>query len=410
MGPVTLAEIPPGRFRDQLLSIPDLARARALKALGDLRVPVSNLASLHVNAEGDLFFACPKPPGDQTDDDAFLPSASDALLASGDGSPAPTARATTDIFNVSVPNSTPPVRHSKPGASRVIYLDFNGHVVTGTTWNSDAGAPSAYLCTPYDTDGNAGSFSPTEQAAIVLIWERVAESYRPFDVDVTTEQPAVFNNFTARALITKARDANGVFNPVADTAAGVAYLNVFGNANFAAATSTCFIYQGSMSASQIASVVSHEVGHQLGLSHDGLLPSSAANEYYAGHGSGETSWGPIMGSSSRNVLQWSKGEYLNANNPQDDLALIAAKLTVRPDEVPGTDTAAAPLFANGSALRQNGLLETTGDTDVFTFSTAGGALALRVSPPTLDRLTWLDLDTKMRKKCDRSCGSLGCTD
>ena len=387
MGPVTLADIPPGRFRDQLLLIPELARARALKALGDLRVPISNLASLHVNADGDLYFVCPKSSGDQTDDDAFLPSSSAAPLAPGDASPPPTARAATDIFNVSVPNTTPPVRHSKPGASRVIYLDFNGHVVTGTTWNSDAGAPSAFLCTPYDTDGNAGSFSPTEQAAIVLIWERVAESYRPFDVDVTTEQPAVFNNSVARALITKARDSNGVLNPVADTAAGVAYLNVFGNANFAASTSTCFIYQGSMSASQIAAVVSHEVGHQMGLSHDGTLPSSAANEYYAGHGSGETSWGPIMGSSSRNVLQWSKGEYLNANNTQDDLALIAAKLTVRPDEVPGTDTAAAPLIANGSALRQNGLLETTGDTDTFSFSTTGGALALRISPPTTTGLS-----------------------
>ena len=176
-GPVTLEDIPSGRFRDQLLVVSDVARARALTALGALRVPISNLASLHVDAEGNLFFACPQSPLAQYDEAAFLP-------ASG-----PTANsAASNEFTVSVPNSTPPVRHSRPGASRVIYLDFNGHVVTGTSWNSTAGAPSAFFCTPYDTDGNAGSFSPAEQAAIVLIWERVAESFRPFDVDVTTER------------------------------------------------------------------------------------------------------------------------------------------------------------------------------------------------------------------------------
>ena len=375
-GPVTLEDIPSGRFRDQLLVVSDVARARALTALGALRVPISNLASLHVDAEGNLFFACPQSPLAHYDEAAFLP-------ASG-----PTANsAASNEFTVSVPNSTPPVRHSRPGASRVIYLDFNGHVVTGTSWNSTAGAPSAFFCTPYDTDGNAGSFSPAEQAAIVLIWERVAESFRPFDVDVTTEQPATFNNFTARALITKARDANGVLNPVADTASGVAYLNVFGNSTFAAATSTCFIYQGSMSATKIASVVSHEIGHQMGLSHDGTLPNEPANEYYAGHGADDTSWAPIMGSSSRNVLHWSKGEYLNANNTQDDLALIAAKLSVRPDQVSGTESTASALIFNGSSLRQNGLLETTGDIDTFTFSTSGGPLSLRVSPPEVTALS-----------------------
>lgn len=36
---------------------------------------------------------------------------------------------------------------------------------------------------------------------------------------------------------------------------------------------------------------SHEVGHSVGLYHDGVNSSS----YYWGHGSGATSWAPIMG-------------------------------------------------------------------------------------------------------------------
>lgn len=364
-GPVTLADIPAGRFRDEVLALSDAARARALTALAALRIPVSNVASLHTDVEGALYFACAKSPSDSLEEADLLHAAT-----------TPTISAASDGFAVSVPVALPPVRHSKPGAARVIYLDFNGHVVTGTSWNSDSGAPSAYNCTAYDTDNNAGSFSPTEQAAIVLIWERVAESFRAFDVDVTTEQPTTFNNQTARVVITKPRDANGVSNPSSATASGVAYLNVFGNTNFATATSVCFVYQDSQTPASIAAIASHELGHQMGLSHDG----TSTNEYYAGHGTGEISWAPIMGSSNRNVLHWSKGEYYDANNSQDDLTIITAKLTGRTGDIAGTDGAATALVANGATLQQRGLLETTGDTDTYTFTTSGGAFALTVSP------------------------------
>jgi hypothetical protein len=371
-GPVTLADIPPGRFRDELLGLSDAARNRALTALAALRIPFNNLASLHVDPSGDLYFACIRPDAESAGSDAL---AAPDLFTPSDGSATPPATA-AELFTTSVPTSLPPIRHSRPGATRVLYLDFNGHTVTGTQWNSSAGAPSSYLCTAYDFDGNAGSFSPAEQNAIVLIWERVAESFRAFDVDVTTEQPAVFNNQTARALFTGPRDANGVANPSSATASGVAYVNVFGNATFATSTSVCFIYTDNATPSQSAATASHELGHQLGLSHDG----SSAGEYYAGHGAGEASWAPIMGSSTRNIRQWSKGEYYDANNTQDDLAIITGKLTVRTGDLPGTDTAATALIANGSDLSQRSQFETPGDTDTFTFTTAGGALALTVGP------------------------------
>ena len=318
-GPVTLADIPASRFRDELLALSATARARALATLGELHVPFNNVASLHVDADGALSFACTQS--------ANL-SADDALL------PPRAAAGSVDGFDVSVPIDSPPVRHSKPGSSRVIYLDFNGHIVTGTAWNSGADAQASYSCLPYDRDANTSTFSPAEQAGIVLIWQRVAEAFRAFDVDVTTEQPAVFTNQTARVLITQERDAKGVRTPVSATASGVAYLNFFGTSSFAATYNICFVYQTTLTDSQLARVAAHELGHQMGLSHDG----TSAVEYYAGHGGGESSWGPIMGSATRNVIQWSKGEYFDANNPEDDLAIIAAKLTVRPDDHAGTDS------------------------------------------------------------------------
>ena len=52
---------------------------------------------------------------------------------------------------------------------------------------------------PYDLDGDYTTFSDEEQTRIQRIWARVAEDYAPFDVDVTTEQPATFTRYTARA-------------------------------------------------------------------------------------------------------------------------------------------------------------------------------------------------------------------
>ena len=69
-----------------------------------------------------------------------------------------------------------------------------------------------------------------------------------------------------------------------------------------------------------AEAISHEVGHNLGLSHDGVTGGAA---YYQGQGSGATGWAPIMGVGYyKQLVQWSKGEYANSNNTQDDIQII----------------------------------------------------------------------------------------
>ena len=61
------------------------------------------------------------------------------------------------------------------------------------------------------------------------------------------------------------------------------------------------------------------VGHTLGLSHDG----QGETLYYAGH----RNWAPIMGMGYWQPLtQWSKGEYADATQLQDDVAILRRKL------------------------------------------------------------------------------------
>ena len=75
---------------------------------------------------------------------------------------------------------------SRPTASRVIYLDFNGHVTNDPAWG-----PSPIVSSAFDLDGSPDTFSSAERAAIFEIWQRVTEDYAPFDVNVTTADPGV---------------------------------------------------------------------------------------------------------------------------------------------------------------------------------------------------------------------------
>ncbi len=274
--------------------------------------------------------------------------------------------------------------HSKPGASKVIYLDFNGHTTSGTIWNSNFTVGADIVTPPYTNDSTVStSFSTTELDNILSIWQRVTEDYAPFDVDVTTEDPGVEalrkttstdTQFGVRVCI-----GGSSYDWYGAGAGGVAYLNSFTwNSD-----TPCFVFTsqlGNGNAKYTAEATSHEAGHTFNLSHDGQTNGTA---YYQGH----ANWAPIMGVGYYvDVVQWSKGEYSLANNLQDDTAMISNVCGYRADAHGDTIASATPL--SGNSPTASGIIERRTDADLFAFTTGAGPVSFTATPaapsPNLD--------------------------
>ena len=272
---------------------------------------------------------------------------------------------------------------SKPGASKTIYLDFNGGTVTGTGWNATYTSGAPITAAPYSINAPADTaFDAAELAEIQKAWQVVAEDYAPFDVNVTTKLPApgAIERTGSADLIYGTRVLVTGGGPIYSRCGcgGVAYVNTFSRSSQSAYYQPAWVFTNGTSTSgkRLAEAASHEAGHNFGLDHDG-----ASSAYY----SGAAPWAPIMGASySQPVTQWSAGEYPGATNREDDLAVIAAHLAARADDHANTRAGATALGANTPV---DGVITTRTDTDAFTF-VAAGTTTLTATPgpgfPDLD--------------------------
>jgi hypothetical protein len=59
--PLRMEDLPPGKFRSEMESLPPKIQKQALKRLEEMRVPVNDANSLHVDRNGMLFYACSPP-------------------------------------------------------------------------------------------------------------------------------------------------------------------------------------------------------------------------------------------------------------------------------------------------------------------------------------------------------------
>ncbi len=248
---------------------------------------------------------------------------------------------------------------TRPGAKGVVYVDFDGERVTDTSWNNGAvinAAPS--------------SLTPTE---IREVMARVAEDYAPFDITFTTRRTDYEGATVGRRMRVIVTPTNTAY----PGGGGVAFTGSWSRAGVSfSETIPAWVF--TLSAKSVAEAISHEVGHTLGLSHDDTSSSS----YYSGHGgtlSSPTSWAPIMGMSYyKSVTQWSRGEYANSNNTEDDLAILG-KIANGIAFARQSETVGA-LDVQGGSFSVSGVLTDFSRPHSFQFSTLGGSFSASVMP------------------------------
>jgi hypothetical protein len=356
-------------------SLPQLAAAHGMTP-SQLTEKLEHDPTLYITPDGRLIYL--EALGDSTPSTPSMRLTPKSSLAAVTSAP-------TDVFAL----------HSRPGSKKVIYLNFQGGTVTFPPANLSTVYP------PFDMDGDPTTFSASEQQQIQEVFQRVAEDFAPFDVDVTTEKPshdALMRNsssddtYGVEVFITKDVNHYGV--------GGEAPIGTFDEIWPADLSYDMFEYNNSAqvfydnlanNVVNIAISTSHEIGHTLGLHHQSYQsPTGSYYEYWPGDG--RTNFVPIMSQipwGVRTLFTWYNGAYQYATNTEDEIAIMQTHgANLVPDDYGNTMATAFALpdgAINSTTGRTDvaigGLINTNTDSDFFRFTTSSnGPLSIEVDP------------------------------
>lgn len=246
-----------------------------------------------------------------------------------------------------------PLFSSLPSAQATIFLDFDGHYVSASSWNG--GNPLD--CAP----------SGLTDVQITEVFNRVSEDFRPFDINITTDSLT----FLAAPLTRRIRI---IITPTSSWFPNVGGVSYTGSFTWGDDTPG-FVFSdklGPYRPKMIAECCSHESGHTLGLSHQAKYSGTCTllATYNDGIGTGETGWAPVMGNSYyRNFSGWNNGPTPSGcTADQDNLSIITSYngFTYRKDDHsddPHVNPTILPLINNSFA--NAGIISTNIDKDVF---------------------------------------------
>lgn len=270
-----------------------------------------------------------------------------------------------------------PAYSSNPGAAATVYLDFNGHFEAQWGDYSNATTPV------FSMDADTTSFSTNELAAIKEVWQRMAEDFAPFNINVTTVDPGNFANGRALRVAVGGSGLDWYHEPIG----GVSNFDSFTNS----LPNTVYVFNSqssTVSARLISDIGSQEVGHAFGLYHQSVVDANGhlVSEY--ARGTNEKS--PIMGLNydSQRTTWWNgttSHHFYDNYMVQDDMAVIASAKNIfgyRPDDYGNTFQTALPmgqLSSYGPISNQFGVISTTSDSDWFQFNVMNnGRISLQV--------------------------------
>ena len=248
-----------------------------------------------------------------------------------------------------------PKLNSYPAATATIFLDFDGHYMSTTIWNN--GLPM-YAAASGMTD-----------LQITEAFNRVAEDYRPFQINITTDSVV----FMAAPITKRIRV---IITPTSSWYQGVGGVSYVGSFTWGDDT-PAFVFcdrLGPNSPKMVGECCSHESGHTLGLSHQSKYGTDCnlpTQQYNGGTGSGEIGWAPIMGNSYyKNMTNWNNGPTpYGCNAIQDNLSIIATQngFTYRTDDYAETLNAGTYNLPSTN-FTVTGIITTYNDKDAFKFS------------------------------------------
>jgi hypothetical protein len=291
---------------------------------------------------------------------------------------------------------------SRPDAPITFYLDFDGGELSGTHWNLNSGEELISL-DGIDFDGEPG-YSFTDANLFHSIWAKVSATFYQYNVNVTTIKPTAeqmlrFNDtdetYGVHVMFTTPESGDRI--GCRDNCAGIAMIDEFGQVlpedGSRTAISPVFISPAQgledlrHAAWKYAHIAIHEIGHYVGLEHDGegndkeYAPPLGALSFYMG----ETP------SKYGRLARWSDGSYYSNPlfsrrdgskvNREDDLAILAEKLTLLEDDYANVYDSSARKTDLRDLPSAIGILSHHNDVDVLPVSLNEGAIVkIRVSP------------------------------